>query len=107
MGRKATEWTEMDTLFSMIYSKIAEQGSTVEITNDQQLSKMPVSCYELERMVALSREDGTRELGVRSDGMILLGMFPKMNRKGRLNITPERLAYYQSNLQYYQARLKL
>ncbi|PZQ45787.1 MAG: hypothetical protein DI551_06515 [Micavibrio aeruginosavorus] len=109
MGHKA-EATELDLMFISIYMKIKERGLPLEVLCDavSRKANVPQKCYELDRMIAIRREDGSRELGVRADGMVMIGMFPSMDSRGHVRLAvPERLAYYKNNLEYYQARLKL
>ena len=109
MGRKA-ELTSLDKLFISIYLEIKEKGVPVDLTIETTSKKMdaPNACYEIDRMVALCRKNGIRELGVRSDKTLMIGMFPSMDKTGKVeNVLPEREGYYKQNLEYYQARLKL
>lgn len=109
MGKRA-ELTDLDKLFISIYLEIRENGVPVDLALETTSKKMDASntCYEIDRMVALCRKNGIRELGVRSEKTLMIGMFPSMDKKGKVrDVLPERRDYYKKNLEYYQARLKL
>lgn len=101
---------DMNSVFARVYMGIRFRGVPV-VLDDGEHDGMRLklkSCYAYDAMLALKKADGSRELGVLRDGVIMTGMFPRMSREYALeDVSPDRVEYYSRNLEFYQARLKL